>query len=559
MSRISRRQNESNSDSSDKNISDDSFEEDSAPKVPLKTYHFSPESNSLYLPELFCNNDVYIERYQCGLCSCICDNPRYQYCGCDQAFCYNCLQNHYKYSKNRCPICKKETKELIPMSSFNESILNLNMICKNSDLKCKWTGKCKDYKDHLSKCPKEIVACPEKKCILKLCREEILIHKHIFSDNNNNNSSIKEVKIQKKNKNKKKLESKKMCPNNCGGSFDKEGLVQHLKECPNAIINCPYENLGCKDKFMVKELEKRLIEDSEKHINLANLAMEEMSLLKKENHELKEIIQNTDKENDINDNKGGKTPKSNNTNILNIQINNYGKGNEININNNFLSKKRVYSDNNYINNDDFDNDESKTFSIFREQYDTPTEKGESSIYSLLESTKGLVSVNNNILEANNLDGKTHHFIFYNNKYNIPKSRSEEFSFRIKLLKDCEWYGVGVCDKIIVKNNKYKYNISNKSGKKSTLGIYMVFSNKLTWNSNNVKQCKKIYYKPSLTKKNTQITCTMYPELCQLDFNFNNEEFISLNDVRCFSSDFFSPCLILLNNGKIETNFDYMLY
>ena len=38
----------------------------------------------------------------------------------------------------------ENTLELIPNNSFNESILNLNMRCKN--LSCNWTGKFKDYK-----------------------------------------------------------------------------------------------------------------------------------------------------------------------------------------------------------------------------------------------------------------------------------------------------------------------------------------------------------------------------------------------------------------------------
>ena len=138
----------------------------------LSKRYLSFRSKNIYNSELFINNNDYIKRFKCGLCENICKNPRYQYCGCESPYCKECLDFYYDVFHHRCPKCQKETKELLPNSTFNDSILNLNMKCKNFTLNCTWNGKFKDYEEHLTKfCPKEIINCPNKGCLIKLKRE----------------------------------------------------------------------------------------------------------------------------------------------------------------------------------------------------------------------------------------------------------------------------------------------------------------------------------------------------------------------------------------------------
>ena len=143
--------------------------------ISKKYLHFC--SKNIYQIDLFINNNDYIQRFKCGLCENICNTPRYQYCGCESPYCKECLDFYYEVFHNRCPKCQKETKELIPNQTFNESILNLNMKCKNSNLDCTWEGKFKDYEEHINKiCPKEIINCPNKGCVIKLKREQMSDH-----------------------------------------------------------------------------------------------------------------------------------------------------------------------------------------------------------------------------------------------------------------------------------------------------------------------------------------------------------------------------------------------
>ena len=254
-----------------------------------KKFPFFPIKN-IYQPELFQNNLEHIERFICGICECICDNPRYQYCGCNKPFCQKCLSFYYNYDHHRCPECKKETKELIPKETFNESILNLNMVCKNRVDFCTWTGKFKDYKEHLTNyCPKEYINCPNKNCVVKLLREQMPEHlsKCEFVENVCD-------KCQMKYTSKNKEEHKNVCPKEiikcqkgCEAFMERKDIKKHKDNCPNEIIECPYKDLGCDDKFMRKDIKSRRDNDKEKHLYLAIDIVRE---LKKENSELKKEI-----------------------------------------------------------------------------------------------------------------------------------------------------------------------------------------------------------------------------------------------------------------------------
>ena len=590
-----------------------------------KKFPFFPVKN-IYQPELFQNNLDHIERFICGICECICDNPRYQYCGCNKPFCQKCLSFYYNYDHHRCPECKKVTKELIPKETFNESILNLNMVCKNRADLCTWTGKFKDYKDHLTNyCPKEYINCPNKECVVKLLREQMPEHlsKCEFVENTCDKCQMKySSKDKEQHKNICPKEIIK-CPKGCEALMERKDIKKHKDNCPNEFIECPYKDLGCDDKFMRKDIKNRRDKDKDKHLYLAIDIIRE---LKKENSELKkeigitkwlteeinnlkEIIKNNNEFNLLNKSqdsfeKEEKVKSEHKRNkkedkYLDVDLNNNLFANSIS----FLSKKRknlffdeyndynfeikrknngkefsLFESNNSINHEREDDDgnkenkekenkknkkmenkENKENKNAHKDYSSNgilvTKGKEENMYDVRLVIKHLFIAYDNKIETVNLSGKIHYYIFYNEKYDIPIKSQKKYSFKIKLLKDCEWLTVGFCDKIIVAKNNYEYDLSKRNKKKRNLGIYTISTNRLIWNSNNIKQCMKLN-KPILNKKNSTISCTLKPELCELEFMLNNENFIILNDVRCFESECFSPCLIFLKNGSIETTFDY---
>jgi hypothetical protein len=185
---------------------------------------------------------------------------------------------------------KKVTKELIPKETFNESILNLNMVCKNRADLCTWTGKFKDYKEHLTNyCPKEYINCPNKECVVKLLREQMPEHlsKCEFVENICSKCHMKySLKDKEQHKNTCLKEIIK-CPKGCEAFMERKDIKKHKDNCPNEPIECPYKDLGCDDKFPRKDIKSRRNKDIEKHLYLAIDIIRE---LEKENSELKKEI-----------------------------------------------------------------------------------------------------------------------------------------------------------------------------------------------------------------------------------------------------------------------------
>ena len=61
---------------------------------------YFPRKN-IFEPKLFINNIQNINRYKCGLCDCICEEPRFQNCCCKEVFCQKCLYLYYEIYHHR--------------------------------------------------------------------------------------------------------------------------------------------------------------------------------------------------------------------------------------------------------------------------------------------------------------------------------------------------------------------------------------------------------------------------------------------------------------------------
>ena len=271
-------------------------------------------TKNIYKPELFIDNVIDIKRFKCGLCERICENPRYQYCGCSQIYCKDCLNIYYERYHHQCPKCQKETKELIPEKSCFESLNNLKMKCINENLKCPWTGLYIDYKHHImNDCLKEIINCPNKGCIIKMRREGIQKHKNkceyrlTLCRDCLSQITVSEKKIHKNYCPKAKI----MCPQGCGESIEREDFTNHKKKCKNSNISCPYKSFGCRDKYPRNQKDERMVTDVHKHLDLTAKVI--LELQKKINDMQKEI-------NELKNNKVDKKDNENNNIILNMSI-----------------------------------------------------------------------------------------------------------------------------------------------------------------------------------------------------------------------------------------------
>jgi hypothetical protein len=145
------------------------------------------------------------------------------------------------------------------------------MICHNYRNQCPWNGIYRDYKNHIEKeCPKEIINCPNKDCVVKLLREEMDKHlpkcdyREFFCRDCLEKFPYCDKKVHKNFCRRALVQ----CPQKCGEFFERENYSEHKRVCKNSDIHCPYKVFGCKDKFQRNQTNERLTKDVSKHLDL---------------------------------------------------------------------------------------------------------------------------------------------------------------------------------------------------------------------------------------------------------------------------------------------------
>lgn len=515
------------------------------PNFPIK---------SIFIPDLFLDKNS-IQNYLCGLCENVCDDPvRAGGCKCGKIFCKNCLNFYYNNRKKECPLCNKYTNgEMTEAQKENIFIKSQKMRCVNYKENCPWEDICGKYKEHIEiLCHEEIENCPNKihGCVLKLKRKNILEHlgkcEYVYI-------SCEKCGIQfpEKEKNSHKLVCENEvvnCPYNCGNLIMRKNLEKHKTNCDFCMIKCPYNSIGCNDEFKKKDEKKRLNDERDRHMNLLK---ERILFLESNFSKYEQQIKKM--EEDI------QFLKSNNTNnvINNININN---------NNNSEKEEQVESQTN-------DNSFHLLKSTKRKSSCNSTDNGniiennilpleeKESIYNLMDSTKQLFNIENNTIEAIHLTGKKHYYVFFDEKFDIPRQGGGKYKIRFKLLSDINWLGFGLCDKKILEINKYEFDPSNiKNEKRKNNGTYYLNTNKMAWNCNNSHQCKSLKFDGDnfMHKKYSYFEFSFTPIDCELEIKLNNIKtpIVTFTDVRCLKSKCLSPCIIFLRNCKVETTFYY---
>ena len=101
------------------------------PNYPIK---------NIFLPELFLEQE-YLEKFICGICENVCDDPVVQCCGCEQLFCRKCLLFYYDNNNRECPECKQKLRYFDMCANEKGYPLIWRMYCSNS--------KCSSYNNGL--------------------------------------------------------------------------------------------------------------------------------------------------------------------------------------------------------------------------------------------------------------------------------------------------------------------------------------------------------------------------------------------------------------------------
>ena len=175
------------------------------------------------------------------------------------------------------------------------------------------------------------------------------------------------------------------------------------------------------------------------------------------------------------------------------------------------------------------------------------EKDNSKIKKIIENSK----ININEINSNSLEENKCFFVFVDDnriKNNIEGTYSIEFT----ILEDNEWLSFGLCDKMLVEENKFAIKgIENN-------GCYIISTDNMVWHCTDEKQRNKILYLDgsSIGSKNNVIECKYTPSEGKLVFFVNNKLFAELSNVKPIKSEFLTPCLICVKSCAVKTSVNF---
>ena len=243
----------------------------------------------------------FVERFLCPICQEILYEPVQTSCG--HLFCRKCLKG--VQSKN-CPSCRAEFEEEPRRDKFHErEIKNLIVKCQNSSRGCEWEGELGNVESHQNGvCGYQLVQCGNK-CGAEMERREVKEHEEDHCE-----LRMYECPYCSWHRDTyKRVTSEHFqecysfpldCPNNCRKTKIKRGVMSsHLCVCPEEVVTCRYQSLGCKVRLPWKQMEDHL-KDKDTHLDIAMATTSELvTKLNKVETEYSEVISTLQKQVDV--------------------------------------------------------------------------------------------------------------------------------------------------------------------------------------------------------------------------------------------------------------------
>ena len=506
-----------------------------------------------------------IQQYICPLCNGVFDEPTMELCGCFKIYCKKCLNEYLEKRGHQCPCSNKIIDNNPQPVPVLENLINdLKMKCKNFNLGCNWKGLFSQFKEHLLNCPKEKIKCLNEGCDKILMNEEIENHlKECEYRIINCELCNKSIKFFEKQKHEIECGNTLIeCPQKCGENIKRSFLQEHMNNfCMCSLVECPFHIMGCNEKFMRKEYEKRINNSEMEHMKLIadqvlkNKAdIENLYKIIDEGKDKKNFNgyqnnnnRNNNRYNNNNNNRYNKNniinnkynnsnnryyTRSNINNNNNNNIVNYNNNNEIdsnlnleennnqtNQNKNIQSQNLLNKSNNHRPNDiieltEEDNSNSNKslshsakcdphFLGQKRQFSDPCEYNNNvdffdmDFIEVSNSKNKKFIVEGNIIKGENFNNHDHLYVFGSEKYNIKKYATGTYKIKIKLNDEIQWLAFGICDKQKVKENNYEFAPKKTDKNRRNNGTYILSVNSMVWNANNNSECRKIKLPPPI--------------------------------------------------------------
>ena len=269
------------------------------PVVPVLKYSYCSKEY-----QFISKDKSFVERYLCPICQEILYEPVQTSCG--HLFCGRCLK---KVRSKNCPSCRVEFEEEPRRDKFNErEIRNLKVKCQNSSRGCEWEGELGNVESHQNGvCGYQLVQCSNK-CGAEIERRDVEKHKKDHCELRMYEcpycprwSTYKGAYKEVTSEHFKKCAAFPLdCPNNCGKKdIFREDMSSHLCVCPEEVVPCRYQSLGCKVRLPRKHMEDHL-EDKGTHLDIAMATtseiVSELNKVKSENVMTKMAVSNLEKQ-----------------------------------------------------------------------------------------------------------------------------------------------------------------------------------------------------------------------------------------------------------------------
>ena len=229
--------------------------------------------------------DPVSDDFICKVCNCVAREPNLTVC-CGQHYCQSCITKVVEDGKP-CPNpeCGEATFNAVLNKNCKRKILALRVHCTMKDRGCQWTGKVEQLDTHLDvnsgDCQYVDVECPEK------CGQQVQKHQldtHIANDCPKRDFTCMHCGFKAtyevvSERHWPECQNYPVpCPNRCQiGAVERNTLDDHLKMCSLQVVDCDFSYAGCNEKLLREDMEKRIEENTQKHLALMAAASMKMN------------------------------------------------------------------------------------------------------------------------------------------------------------------------------------------------------------------------------------------------------------------------------------------
>ena len=216
---------------------------------------------------------------ECPACLHILREP-YQVNCCGYAFCRVCIDS-IDSDKGPCPCCNNTTYNKFEDKGKKRSLYAFKVYCSNKKQGCQWVGELGQLDNHLNLNPSQqnqLQGCQLSQIKCLYC-SELFLRSDI--DDHQNNQCLRrsfncEYCIMFKSTFEKVanhwLECGSFpipCTNKCGETLQRQNLESHIaNDCPQTIINCDFEHVGCQVRLPRIDMPVHLGESVVCHLSL---------------------------------------------------------------------------------------------------------------------------------------------------------------------------------------------------------------------------------------------------------------------------------------------------